>query len=206
MTRSFAQPLTNAHEALHTRLQGSWLVIARVIWVILVILTLSGFVAMLPASYTQIRTVCTGSNCVLGQPSLVAVQALQEHGLTVENYGVFAIALTILVTVICIVVALIIFWRRSDDWIALLVALTLVMEGTTLVTYMLMWSHSVWQIPAIIMSTLSWSTIFLSFSLFPDGRFVPHWTRWLVITWLGCNILSISFPFLFFFTLFSNLI
>lgn len=197
MARSYAPELTNAQPAPETRLQGRRLVIARVIWAILVVLTLGLFAAMLPAYFIQIQTVCARSACALGQPSLDTVRTLQAHGVTVVSYAVFAIVLDIFVTVVCVVVALLIIRRGSDDWIALLVALTLVLEGTNSVSYILLQSRSVWQLPAFILDTLSWSVIFLLFYLFPDGRFVPRWTRWLVIGWISCSIATIISPFFF---------
>ena len=102
--------------------------------------------------------------------------------------------------------AVLIIWRRSDDWVALLVALALVVEGTTFISYTLEFSRSAWQVPASLMGTFSWGVVFLLFPLFPDGRFVPRWTRWLVVVWLGCNIAAIAFPFLFTLRAISNLI
>lgn len=206
MARSYARQRTNTQPVPDTHLQGRRLVIARVTWASLVILTLGLFTAMLPAYFMKIQMVCASPVCALGQPSLEAIQALQIHGLSVANYAEVAIVLTLLVTLTCVVVAAFILWHRSDDWMALFVALALVMEGTTFVTYSLEWSPSTWHAPAFILSTLSWSVIFLLSFLFPDGRFVPRWTRWLVIGWIGLNMVAIAFPNFFAFTLFSNLI
>ena len=32
-----------------------------------------------------------------------------------------------------------------------------------------------------IASTLAWQLLLILFYLFPDGRFVPSWTRWLLL-------------------------
>ncbi len=206
MAQSFAPEQTYTQPAPGTRLQGRRLLMARVMWAILVMLTLGLFAAMLPAYFAQLQAICTGSECALGQPSFDAVRTLSAHGLTLGNYAEIAVVLNIFATSICVVVAVLIIWRRSDDWVALLVALALVVEGTTFVTYTLEFSQSAWQLPASIMSTLSWGVVFLLYPLFPDGRFVPRWTRWLVVVWLGCNIVAITFPFLFSFKPISNLI
>jgi hypothetical protein len=45
-------------------------------------------------------------------------------------------------------------------------------------------SHSIWQFPALLLTGLAYFALFLVFSLFPTGRFVPRWIRWVVIVWL----------------------
>ena len=205
MSSVAALELTKSQDASGTRLQGRRLVMARTIWAMLVVLTMSLFITMLPAYFRRMQTLCIRSECALGQASPDTARLLQEHGLTVTNYAIFAVALTVFVTVICAIVALLIIRRKSDDWVALLVALTLVMEGTTFVTYTIEWSPSVWLTPAFIMSTFSWSAIYLLFALFPDGHFVPRWTQWLVIIWISYSIVATIFPVLAF-TLLSDLI
>lgn len=206
MAQSYAPELAYMQPAPGNRLTGRRLVIARVTWAVLVALALGLFTAMLPAYFTQLQTACSSQTCALGQPSLETVRMLHAHSFTVAVYALIALVLTVLVTAICVVIATVIIWRRSDDWMALLVALALVVEGTTFVSYTLEFSHSAWQMPASIMNALSWSIVFLLYPLFPDGRFVPHWTRWLVIVWLACNTVAIAFPFLYSFTLIDELL
>ncbi len=206
MAQSYAPEQSYMQPAQGTRLQGRRLLMARVIWAILVLFTLGLFVAMLPTYFAQLQAICSGAACALGQPSLDAVRTLQAYGLTLGNYAGIAVGLNIFALSICVVVAVLIIWRRSDDWVALLVALALVVEGTTFISYTLEFSRSAWQMPAALLGTFSWGVVFLLYPLFPDGRFVPRWTRWLVVVWLGCNLAAIAFPILFTFTPISNLI
>lgn len=206
MAHSYAPEQPYTQPVPGTRLQGRRLFMARVTWAILVTLTLGLFAAMLPAYFAQLQVICTGPACALGQPSLEAVRTLQVYGLTVGNYAGIAVGLNIFVLSICVVTAVLIIWRRSDDWVALLIALTLVVEGTTFITYTLEFSQSAWQMPAALLGTFSWGVVFLTCPLFPDGRFVPRWARWLVVVWLGFNIVAIAFPSLYHFTPVSNLI
>ena len=43
-------------------------------------------------------------------------------------------------------------------------------------------------------SQSSIALVVLAFYLFPDGRFVPRWTRWMVLLGIGVSILFIFFP------------
>jgi hypothetical protein len=46
-----------------TTLQGGWLLIARITWLILVGLTLTVFIASLPTYFAQIQTICWAVTC-----------------------------------------------------------------------------------------------------------------------------------------------
>src|SRR5260370_923753 len=80
-----------------TRLHGRRLVIARVVWVAVVVFTLSIFLLSLPAYFAQLQTVCTGVTCVYayGQLTPGTAQALQNLGLSTPGYAVSILALAI---------------------------------------------------------------------------------------------------------------
>src|SRR5579885_1975456 len=104
-------------------------------------------------------------------------------------YATFNILLITLLSPCWIAVSLLIFWRRSDDWMALFVSLFLVMLVTNLSPALSVLSRLVgFTSPVGICITflqlLTWSSIAFFFALFPDGRFVPGWTRWLTVAYL----------------------
>ncbi len=41
------------------------------------------------------------------------------------------------------------------------------------------------------LSAIAWQLTFILFYLFPDGRFVPRWTRWLILPWIGLNLVGL---------------
>src|SRR6266566_787944 len=59
----------NQHSELGTRLFGRRFILARVVWVAAVTLFVVPFLAMLPAYYTLLQTVCTGTTCAIWQPT-----------------------------------------------------------------------------------------------------------------------------------------
>src|SRR5215469_13643488 len=73
--------------ALDTRLQGRWLLLARVGWVALVVLTLAIFFASLPVYLAQLQTPCAGSACYYTQLSPGQVGALKGIGLSLGAYA-----------------------------------------------------------------------------------------------------------------------
>src|SRR5947209_3450825 len=115
--------------AFDTRLHGRWLLLGRGVWLALVILTLGIFFTSLPVFLAQLQTPCAGTPCVYDQFSPAQVGALKRIGLSLGDYALYTLALTLASVVLCLVVSTLIVWRRSDDRMALLVALLLVTLG-----------------------------------------------------------------------------
>ena len=105
-----------------TRLNGRWLVLARFGWLLAVISTLALFLGSLPTYYARLQMPCVGAiACNLnGALSAEAMRELQAGGLSASAYAAYTVVLTMVITLVWSAVALIIFWRRSDDWMALL--------------------------------------------------------------------------------------
>ena len=150
-----------------TRLHGHWLVLARVSWIALIVFILAGFIALFPG-YVALET---------GQ---------LPHALNVSASGSLAVTITLTIAsmMLCFAVACVLVWRRSDDWMALLVALTQVLLGTNYVAATLQQSPSPERGPALILSNVTFAVFFLVGCLFPNGRFVPRWIGWLPVAWI----------------------
>jgi len=181
----------------HTRLYGRRLILARVAWVAAVILIVAPFLAMLPANFTFLQTVCTGAMCGSAQPTPDSAQALQRLGLSVSAYATFTLALTLASAFFCFTLGAVIFWRRSDDWMALLVAL-MVVATVTLNGGEAYSMNSAWLTLHFVMFVLGSSLYVVVLALFPDGRFVPRWTRWLLLCWALSGMGVLFFPETFF--------
>ena len=189
----------SAHNQSETRLQGRWLVLARLGWLLVVLFTLALFVGSLPVYSMRLQMPCVGTlECSLnGALSAAGMRALQAAGFSPGGYAAYTLALTLVVALLWSAVGLIIFWRRSDDWVALLTALTLVLyipgqqDGALAA---LAFTHPVWSVPVEVATFLSEVPIVLFLLLFPDGRFVPRWTRWVVPIALAQAICVIFLP------------
>jgi hypothetical protein len=89
-------------------------------------------------------------------------------------------------------VAIVIFWRQSNEWIALLTALWLVTFGTMAESPQALAADvPLLRLPVQFLSELGWSFLLPLFLLtFPDGRFEPRWMRWFFITILVIGLLG----------------
>src|SRR6266487_2740350 len=190
--------MTESHERHSSaRLQGRWLLLARGVWLALVILTLAIFFASLPVYLAQLQTICTatyGTVCTYLQLSPEQAEVLKGFGLSPGDYAAYTVALTLTMIVVFLVVSTVIVWRRSDDRMALLVALMLVTLGPISATSSVSGISSPWQVPNECLYFLALALLVLVFLLFPTGQFVPRWTRWTLVVFLVVQVPVTFFP------------
>jgi hypothetical protein len=184
-----------------TQLSGSWLILARGIWVALFGFSLTVFFADLAAYFAQLQIVCGGSACIIGQLTPTSVLALQQVGLTVQSYALFSVALSVIFVFVWSAVGAFIAWRKSKDWMALLVAILLVTTGVSGQSLPLIFhptpaflaSSSPWLVPTLVVIFLQAFLFLLTFLLFPDGRFVPRWMRWFLVPGIALAVGEVFF-------------
>jgi hypothetical protein len=175
-------------------LQGYWLILARVCWVALVVLTLVICFGSLPVYVALLQTPCTGPACEWQQLTPSQVHTLTGMGLSLGDYAASLVALTLATMLVCLVVSTVIIWRRSHDRMALFVALLLVTNGPIIVTTAVVTSPFPWQVPNQCLTFLYSTLLGLVFLLFPSGQFVPHWTRWILVVFLAVQVPFSFFP------------
>src|SRR5579859_7127305 len=78
-----------------TRLSGSWLLLARILWLGGVILLVALCLVMLPAFDTLLQTICTGAACDLLQPTPESAQSIQGVGLSLSAYATLTLTLSL---------------------------------------------------------------------------------------------------------------
>jgi hypothetical protein len=164
-----------------TTLRGRWLVLGRVAWVAVAILTAVVFVSGLPSEFARLRVPCADVASCAWVPRLTAQNAreLGELGLSSDLFAVYFVGLEVALMAVSCAIGTAIFWRRSDDRMALLVSLMLFTLGAALaVPYPLVELPLVWKASGEAVSFIGSASLVLFLYLFPDGRFVPRWTRW----------------------------
>ena len=168
-----------------THLDGRWLVIARVTWCVVAGLVGALFIASILPYFAYLHTLTTGVVVDLnaGQLTPAGVRALQTLGLSVDFYALYHLVLNAVFLGGFLTVGSVLFWHKADDRMALFTSFTLVtfpigflFQITTLPSAWVFWVHST--------SFLSGMGFCLFFYLFPNGRFVPRWTAWLLIGWV----------------------
>src|SRR5258708_15393836 len=168
-----------SHSEADMRLHGAWLVLARTAWIVVALLTIGLDLAGIPAAYARWQIPCAiGTMCSSPQPTLAMVQDLHRLGWTLSWYATYYVVLAMVATLVNVGIAFLLFWRRSDDRMALFGALTLVTNGGTTVGTMYALA-SVFPALHLLVVTLYFIgpiSLLFFFYLFPDGRFVPRLT------------------------------
>jgi hypothetical protein len=150
------------HDEAARRLHGHWLLLARMVWLAIFVLTLVVFCA----------------------------------NLAVGSYGLVTTILVVAVTNAYFAVSLVLFWRRSTDRFILLISFNLFLVGGVIIqpypNPLEQWNW-VWVLPILFLEFLAWSAFSVLY-MFPDGRFIPRWTRWLALGWIAIWLMA-NLPF-----------
>jgi hypothetical protein len=179
-----------------THLNGRWLIVARAIWIVLFLITLALFIVAIPLHITQLHAICASVTCSGSQSTAEIVRELHGLGLSLDAYNLYSLVVEIIFAMGYFTVAIVIFWRKSSDWMALLLALFLV---TFVVIFAnipgeLAKAYPILSLPVAGIGLIGVMAFPLSFYLFPDGRFVPRWIPWLLPIWMAWGILTYFFP------------
>lgn len=159
------------------KLHGWRLRLARVIWAVGASFALAVFIAFIPINWYGVR------NHWLVSSAYFAVQGYIPRTIFVN----YTLALHYFVSVVSLVVAALVVWRKSDDAVALMVALGLMLlpiaivfgsdEGRIYALYGRPW-HKLLQTIRDWLAFFSVHYMVLLFFIFPDGRFAPRWMKW----------------------------
>ena len=178
-------------------LRGRRLLVVRVAWVAVAVTVLAIMVFSIPSSFEYYRSVCTAASEVcseraVGQATLEGVRALGDAGLSLRSYALLNVVVDKVFQLVWFAVGALIFWRRSDDRMALLVSAFLVSFGPVsvipTVANTLIYSQPAWWLPVRGVNFVGTVCSTLFFLLFPGGRFVPRWTRWLAVAFIANEV------------------
>src|SRR5918993_375410 len=174
---------------LATILRGRWLRLARAAWIIIATLALGLFLASFPAYVSNVLTL--GLADWMGAP----VKAPVGLVFVLDLLGVLA---SIAAALVCLTLAVVLFWRRSDDWMVMFISSYLLLYGT-IMAGPLEWAEAFylrWPSLAVdVVQPLFFTTPTIAlFVLFPDGRFVPPWTRWLILLSIPLTVAMLYLP------------
>jgi hypothetical protein len=177
------------------RLPASWLWLARAGWIAIAVLVVILVVAGTPLEFQLNQTVCAGCN---GGPQYTPQQAreLAGLGLSLSFYAGYLLTFELLFVIVWFLVAIAIFWRRwgkPDEPLSWFISLTLLTFGAAFPNFLNDDAQQglMWLLAAKLVFFLGSTSIVLFFYLFPAGRFVPRWTRFLGVLYVLCGLIWI---------------
>jgi signal transduction histidine kinase len=166
----------SARDASATHLRGRPLALARAAWLVVALLALAIFVVATPLFFNQFQTACPTPTCATEQLTTDQLRATHAAGWSLPFFAAALSALRIAHALLWCTVGILIFWRKSDDWMALFVALFLILFGLLNATPPPI--HPLIDGVGMVLGDLAWVLLYAFFCLFPNGRFVPRW-MWL---------------------------
>ena len=179
------------------RLRWRVITLARIAWMVVAALAVTLFVAGMPAEVALLRDPCPTPRCSNGQLPPAGLRALEALGFSPEAFAVYLVTLDTIFAAVCCAVAALVFWRRFDDRMGLLTSLALLTFGSA--TFVFTLEALATRGPALgltvdFLHLLGAGSFSLFLYLFPDGRFVPRWTRWVALVWIAWQSTRYFFP------------
>ena len=170
------------------RLNGTNLSVARIVFVILSFATVIFFSLGVPLYFQR----------YIENLDTETLAALQGLGLSTTFYAGYQTVLVVVLAIGFAVAGIIIAWFKSDDWLALLVAFTLIGQGANAFgPLQRMAAIPSFEIPVRFVIAMVLMGLPLSCYLFPDGKIQKRWMLYLAgiwFIWLMISVFWHDFP------------
>jgi hypothetical protein len=169
-----------------------WLFLARVGWLVVVVVALGLFFGSIPEQYRSLIN--------FEDPDLApgtARAGLEAAGISTGFYAMYLLSLNVPSAMVWAGIGVVIFWRRSDNWMALLTSLCLILFGTFSLNdgpKALADHYPALGLPVHLLQLFGTVSLAFFLFLFPNGRFVPRWARWVILFWIAHEVAYYLFP------------
>jgi hypothetical protein len=176
-----------------TKLRPPWLNVTRALWIILSTAAIVMLVASTVRSLGEPLPSCAGAGVACGPWMVTREDAnlAQQLGWPALLIPVAFFASSITTKVVFILIGLLVFVRRSDDWVAQMLSLMLMLfavEGIQNLGAAMPLVNLLYAIATALFVLLPY--------IFPNGRFVPVWMRWVALPLLFMALAATWLPLL----------
>ena len=160
-------------------LRGQRLALARAGWMVIAVLSLSLFILAIPQRFTALL-----------QSGVDYAAALSILDLPITFYALYFLLPEVVTVIVFTLVAAVLFWQKSNDGMVLFVSMAIFLLGVTFPPTLNVLSEQplLWRL-VLFIHGLGTLTNLAFFFVFPDGTFVPAFSR-LVIALLAVWTLS----------------
>jgi hypothetical protein len=165
----------------------------QALWVITAIYTTQLMILSIPIGYEALMRVCTEPVCPDGQLTTESLANLEALGISLEAYAVIQLISFFAIALIYAIVSLLIFRAKPNDTVALYTALVLLPFGTFVSSYVDILRTVQPNLSDVvdIMPGVTLIAFAILCYIFPDGRFVPKWTRWAAWGWVAAPVILV---------------
>ncbi len=191
MTGTTSTGPATAHD---THLTGMSLWIARGITIAIALVSLGLFVFALPFRFAEL--IRNTLQVVTLAGTLSPISPLFSSDIWLRYYLVIVFMIETTLIVLFTINIIIIFLRRSDDWMALFMIVALITYGIYVAPALdaLMAARPQFELIGNIFQALGLVCALFFFYLFPNGKFIPGWTRFLGLVCILWGFAWVIFP------------
>ena len=165
-------------------LRGRKLRAARLAWCLAVFVAALFLVGLAPARMNQIFSLAADN-----------AEGLRQLGLSEEFFAGYLTALDLLLSLVFAGCGIILFLRKSDNWLSILVSVCAIVQGVAMVrpedTFGV--APPEWRTFAILLTAAVGIACILCLVVLPDGRFVPAYTKPVTGFWAVCLVARYGF-------------
>lgn len=182
MTTSVGSNIPRRVNAVMTVISRHRLLLLQFVWVIIAVATLVVLLAGIPVYFDRLHSLAVSD---FADPTAFR-RGLANLGLTASTYATWVLLLEVGLALGFIALGLVIVARKPHEPMALFVSLTLIVFGATVprIDDALIDRYSNLSNPVMLLNAAGFIAFFVCCYVFPDGRFVPGWTIWLVPLWI----------------------
>jgi hypothetical protein len=165
----------------------------QALWFVSAVFIVQLFIVSIRPGYAELMRVCTEPVCPAGQLTEQGLRVLNRLGISVSTFALLQLFFVFSIAAIYTTVSLLIFRARRHDNLALYVALVLLYFGAFVSTYVeVLRQVQPWFTDLIdILPGVTLIAFMILTYVFPDGRFVPGWTRWMAWSWIATPLILI---------------
>jgi hypothetical protein len=182
--------------SLDSNIPTRWLPLVRAIWLLVALLLITSFIVGVPLFNQELSQPCSAENCPPYTMTTTEEELLVEWGFSLEFYAGYISGTEIFLVLIFTLPAVLIFWRKSADWIGVLASMAFLFIGFVVMAEEIRAVSR--EYPALftvneILTSIGVLLFMMIFYLFPDGRFSPRWLGYFVAV---SSIIILLPPFL----------
>lgn len=151
-------------------------------WILTALLALLGTLFVYPQLYQSL----------LGEANQYTAD-LRRLQITPQSYALFFLGWTTLVKTVYFVIGAFLAYQRSDDMLTLFLGIAVVTFGLAVDTStILKTADPLTRGVMLFIRLVANITLTAGIYIFPDGRFVPRWTRWGIFTFVVFDVIRLA--------------
>jgi signal transduction histidine kinase len=143
----------------------------------------------LPGYLERLAAVCRTAPCAPGQLTPDRLRALEAAGLSAGQHAAWLALVNVAAAAVFAAVGGLLVWRRPGERMARFSAFALLLFAGPLTFVQVAGPvHPALWWPAAVFDSVGAAAFTALLFVFPDGRFVPRWTRWVAAVWIAVQV------------------